>query len=71
VCDRQLVCGLPAHPEGPGSLWNGHLYIDHQNESRETHMSGTTETSAGATAIRLFTIEIPEAEVRAAFRTLR
>ncbi len=28
-------------------------------------MSGTTETSAGATAIRPFTIEIPEAEIEA------
>jgi hypothetical protein len=35
------------------------------NESRETDMSGTTEESAGARAIRPFTIEIPEAEIDA------
>jgi pimeloyl-ACP methyl ester carboxylesterase len=35
------------------------------NESWEADMSGTTEESAGAGAIRPFTIEIPEAEIEA------
>src|SRR5262249_25599808 len=52
---------------GPGSVWPGQLYIDHQaNQTEETHMSVPTESSAGTTAIRPFTIPVtPQAEIEA------
>jgi hypothetical protein len=33
--------------------------------TKGAHMAGRTENSAGATAIRPFTVEIPEAEIEA------
>src|SRR5215831_11465542 len=50
-------------PGGPGSVQCGRPCIDHQ--TKEPHMSNTAEGSAGATAIRPFTVEFPEAEIEA------
>src|SRR6266540_973191 len=51
-------------PEDPSSVQHGQLSIDHQTTpTRETRMSGTTENSVGATAIRPFRIEVPEEEL--------
>jgi pimeloyl-ACP methyl ester carboxylesterase len=58
---RSSAARLPTR-KASGPVLNGHLYIDHHG-FRETDMSGTTEESADARAIRPFTIEIPEAEI--------
>src|SRR5262244_3851839 len=50
-------------PGGPGSVQGGRPCVDHQ--TKEPHMSNTAEGSAGATAVRPFTVEFPEAEIEA------
>jgi hypothetical protein len=56
-------------PDAPGQVFRNPAFhgerFDHEAKIKESHMSVTTEESAGGTAIRPFTIDFPEAEVEA------